>query len=728
MNITGMQKKLNNHHTQHFNKSDSNDLNTYKKSGMLNNTAKSMLMLHYQGMLNSSALAFKARSSIEVDNSIEDQFEEITEKILRNGHKKQTRDQLFEKLSELQDTYTIEDRVKRVKGKKYQGEGLFSDGYVDFKKVGWDKLKKEPINWEKAKQAEVMALWHATALAETYTDPWVRRYNYFNVSQPLATYHSLDKHQSREVYAEALNDISQKIDENSEQTVKDDILKDLNDTQAMEIKRKALQRISASNEEFLDKPIIDPETGDFNLEITVFDTETTGLNIDHEMNQSFREDKSVARIVEIGAVKLNKDGSVKSEINQLVNPEAPIEEGAAKVHGIYYDENDYREKTGEEPPGKDNQDVRVKYVKDQPTMRQVLTGNFGNNPNVSEQTKEALKGGILKFLNGGGPIVAYNAKFDIPMLNSEIGIANRTREQRPLEEKNYSLALDPFIITQRIHPFVGSSKKLSNQYRYFFGRELEGAHDALADVKATVDMLKYNCHYLNKHYTPPEGSDKKGLTVRDVLRFQFGEEVKGLDIKLHKNYGHDKSKKFHKSYRIFPVGSRNFPGPYEFDPNPHTNKERDKAIRAILIEEIGERNLDILNDTCAKRIPPEKQKYDRHGNVVNAKGERIYIDDENRVVNKKGRLIVRQIKYKEEKNLDLYLYGTGVNGDTGVPFEPYNGKSPKELKDLFKGLIKSYESDNYIAMWMKDIRPETVAYGNDLPDVEIVKKVMGSRK
>lgn len=647
--------------------------------------AKSIATGNYAGLLKAYNLSFAGQKKKPADDDIAGRFSSVITSLKKRGINKEDKQRLSGELKKLQREYSIETRVMQAKGKECYGAGLFNEGYVDFKKVGWEHLKKEPLDWEKASDAEIMAFRHAAALAETYENPWVKRFNYINVSQPLATYHSISKRDSKERYGEALLEIEEKIEKGAKGIVNGEVLKDLNEEQLRKVQVKALKRIETSNAPFLDQPIINPETGEFNVDLVVFDTETTGLNINHE-NHHFNENKPPAKILQIGAVKISKGGEISSELNQLVNPETPIEEGASRVHGIY-DED----------------------VKGHPTMKQIFSGNFSKDSKITPENRKLLKGGLLKYF-GDGPIVAYNANFDISLLNSEIRMANEKRT-RSLEEKKYSHTIDPFVLVQRLHPFVGASKKLTDQYRLFFARDLEGAHDALADVKATTDMLKYCCLYLNKHYNPPEGCSKKALTVRDVLRFQFGDDnIKGLDIKLHQNYGFDRKKRFSRSYRIFPTGVKHFPAPFTFNPSPNSTRPRDICLKNIVRQAIGEENLNILAKTCAKQQdkPEEGQEHIKTP-------------------------VYRKIEYKLQKNLRLYLFGTGAKGldgkpDIGVPFKPYNGMHPDELKELFISTIKNYEENNYIPMWMKDIRPEEEFEGNDLPDVEIIKKVMCRKK
>lgn len=57
---------------------------------------------------------------------------------------------------------------------------------------------------------------------------------------------------------------------------------------------------------------------------------------------------------------------------------------------------------------------------------------------------------------------------------------------------------------------------------------MENAHDAFADVKGTVDVLKYTLYYLSEH----RKDKSKPLTLREVLLFQNGCNVANIDIPL----------------------------------------------------------------------------------------------------------------------------------------------------------------------------------------------------
>ncbi len=162
------------------------------------------------------------------------------------------------------------------------------------------------------------------------------------------------------------------------------------------------------------------------------------------------------RIVQIAAVRYFGGGAQKDEKSHLIHPGQPIPPEATQVHGI----------TDE-------------MVKDAPSFRQ-------------------LAGGLLKFIEGAD-LAAYNARFDFSMLQAEfrrVGIEWSANQHR---------VLDPFRMLQQLEP-----RDLGAVYQRQTGKDLVGAHDALADARATVEVLEHMI----------EGYDLPG-NVDDLLeRFQ----------------------------------------------------------------------------------------------------------------------------------------------------------------------------------------------------------------
>jgi len=170
------------------------------------------------------------------------------------------------------------------------------------------------------------------------------------------------------------------------------------------------------------------------------------------------------RIVQIGAIEINGT-EIISEKNMLVNPGMPISAGATEVHGIS-DED----------------------VKDAP-----LFGRISKS--------------LFEFLDGR-KIGGYNSNsFDIPILIEEfsrVGI-----DWNP----DLSDLVDFFRMEAAIY-----QRNLSAAYKRYTGKELDDAHDALADVKATFEVMK--------------GQMKKtGLSVDEFPGFYEDPDRKTIDLR-----------------------------------------------------------------------------------------------------------------------------------------------------------------------------------------------------
>jgi DNA polymerase-3 subunit epsilon len=143
------------------------------------------------------------------------------------------------------------------------------------------------------------------------------------------------------------------------------------------------------------------------------------------------------RILQIALIKYTPGSSEPEELTFLINPGIPISQESYNVHGI------------------SAQDVANK-----PTFAQ-----------VADQ--------IFDFI-GDGDLGGYNsARFDIPILMEEFA---RVGKELSMEGRNN-------IDVQRIF-YKMEPRTLRAALRFYCGKELMGAHDALADVRATVDVLK----------------------------------------------------------------------------------------------------------------------------------------------------------------------------------------------------------------------------------------------
>lgn len=143
------------------------------------------------------------------------------------------------------------------------------------------------------------------------------------------------------------------------------------------------------------------------------------------------------RIVQIALIKYKKDGSDPIEKEMLVNPGMPISEESMAIHGI--------------TPEK---------VANKPTFIQVAHE-------------------INDFI-GNADLSGYNSdRFDIPMLMEEMaraGIDFDVDHRRTIDVQKIFYKMEPRTLVAAL--------------KHYCGKTLEDAHDALADVRATVDVLK----------------------------------------------------------------------------------------------------------------------------------------------------------------------------------------------------------------------------------------------
>lgn len=143
------------------------------------------------------------------------------------------------------------------------------------------------------------------------------------------------------------------------------------------------------------------------------------------------------RILQIALIKLFKDGRPPEELSMLINPGIPISEESMQIHGI-----------------------TPKDLANKPVFAQV-----------------AQK--IWDFI-GDADLGGYNSnRFDLPMLMEEFARVG----------KEFEVGKRRLIDVQRIF-YKMEPRTLKAAYRLYCQQELEDAHDALADVKATIAVFK----------------------------------------------------------------------------------------------------------------------------------------------------------------------------------------------------------------------------------------------
>lgn len=416
------------------------------------------------------------------------------------------------------------------------------------------------------------------------------------------------------------------------------------------------EEIFAKNLEFLtnknlckslDIPLTNRD-GSLAFDFIVFDTETTGTK---------KEDK----IIQLASVQVKKGKLPTDEslmYNKLIDPEMPIPEEASRVNGI----------TDE-------------MVNGAPTIEAVL--------------KEYLTKHMKK---ENGIIVAYNSKFDIELLNRAIRTYRKTNNitegqkiSKVVSEKQLYKVLDPFILIQRIHPFLGAKKKLADQYQWLFCKEMEDAHDALADVKGTIDVLKYCLYYIDKHRV----DKSRPLTLREVLAFQNGSQdvLKSIDIPLSKTRNCNSNVNFKISYPKKPLNVDNYFVGYKLTKD--TLEELAPLIGKSNVAKLENDGLvnELIDLTYKghKQNPAETQIEPKTGGYENA-------------------------FYKMKSNAKK-VFGY-------AKLEAYNGRTKEEIEDLLLEKSKLYLHNTSKGVWLKNVNPEDIPKGNDLPDDEISIRVM----
>lgn len=162
------------------------------------------------------------------------------------------------------------------------------------------------------------------------------------------------------------------------------------------------------------------------IEFTIFDTETTGLDPD-----------AGDRIVEIAALRIRGE-ELLSAFEALVNPERPISPGAFAVNKITED-----------------------MLRDAPKISQILPG-------------------FLDFIKGSY-LCSYNAIFDLGFINNELKLIGRDFPQE-------TVVIDILTMARRLLPTLERyalwfvAQKL--------GLETKQEHRALSDVKITLEVFR----------------------------------------------------------------------------------------------------------------------------------------------------------------------------------------------------------------------------------------------
>lgn len=210
-------------------------------------------------------------------------------------------------------------------------------------------------------------------------------------------------------------------------------------------------------------------------------------------------DPSVARTVQATIAILDPDTlqPVEHPVDTLVNPDAPIDEEAVEVHGITEDD-----------------------VEDAPLFHEI-------------------GGTIQLLLDNASHVVAYNGGFDLEILNRQL----RELDADGVGPGDVRL-VDPYRVF-REH----LTHSLEDAVGFYLGEQLDDAHEARADVHATVRVLQAQLAGqawpwpadVQEAMKPPEGGqpvDWAGKVLQDEegrIVFGFGKH-EGEPVRAHLDY------------------------------------------------------------------------------------------------------------------------------------------------------------------------------------------------
>lgn len=184
------------------------------------------------------------------------------------------------------------------------------------------------------------------------------------------------------------------------------------------------------------------------------------------------------RIVQIAIIKYSAKGKPPEELSMLINPGIPISEEAMNVHGI-----------------------KPKDLANKPVFQQV-----------------AQK--IYDFI-GNADIAGYNSnRFDIPMLMEEfdrVGIEFDITKRRMIDIQRIFYKMEP--------------RTLKAALKFYCDKDMEDAHDALADVRATIDVFAGQLDkYKGVDYLDDDGVIQKAPIKRSVAELhEFTNDQRFLD-------------------------------------------------------------------------------------------------------------------------------------------------------------------------------------------------------
>lgn len=200
--------------------------------------------------------------------------------------------------------------------------------------------------------------------------------------------------------------------------------------------------------------------------IVAFDVETTGL----DTNKDY--------VIQLSGVKFDGDFNILGEFNEYVCPRADfdIAEGAYEKHGIAKD-----------------------FLLSCGKWMEVVGKEF------------------LEFIDGCD-LLSYNGnRFDVKILSKDLKLAG-------LEFDLNRTFFDSLALETKLHP-----RTLETIYKNYTGKDLDNAHNALYDVKATIEIFQHQVALYHE----------QGISIDDIMGFEESQifdvdgMIKKVDDKIH---------------------------------------------------------------------------------------------------------------------------------------------------------------------------------------------------
>ncbi len=195
------------------------------------------------------------------------------------------------------------------------------------------------------------------------------------------------------------------------------------------------------------------------------------------------------RVVQIALIKYPKSGGEPQEMVALINPGIPISEEAMAVHGL-------------------------------------TPKDLANKPSFAQVGQK-----LYDFI-GNADLAGYNLKrLDVPILMEEfdrIGLDFNLNNRRTIDAQRIFYKMEP--------------RTLRAALKFYCNKNMDNAHDALADVKATIDVLKGQINtYQGLDYTDEEGNVLEAQPISNDIQalHDFTNDLKTVDVTQKMKYNHE---------------------------------------------------------------------------------------------------------------------------------------------------------------------------------------------